>query len=82
MPLWHQWVDIVSEETSNVTELEPQLNAAKRHIQAGNMAAATTVLETLLMADREHREALYYLAVCQRQQGLNKEAIDTLKALT
>jgi len=70
----------VSEQQEKST-LEPQLNLAKRQLQAGDLKLANNTLLAILNQEKEHREALYYLAVCQRQQGANEEALASLETL-
>ncbi len=71
----------MSEQKEQGGTLEPQLNAAKRQLQAGNLEAAKRTLTELLQEDPSHREALYYLGVGQRQGGDNDGALATLITL-
>ena len=68
-------------EQQEKSTLEPQLNLAKRQLQAGDLKLANNTLLAILNQEKEHREALYYLAVCQRQQGANEEALASLETL-
>lgn len=68
-------------EQQEKSTLEPQLNLAKRQLQAGDLKLANNTLLAILNQEKEHREALYYLAVCQRQQGANEGALASLETL-
>jgi tetratricopeptide (TPR) repeat protein len=57
------------------------LKQAKLQLQQGQLAGASSILQEILSQHPEHREALYYLGVCQRQAGDNVSAAETLQQL-
>ena len=68
-------------EPQQTSTLEPQLNLAKRQLQSGDLLAANRTLSEILTEEASNREALYYLAVCQRQQGASEAALASLDTL-
>ena len=68
-------------EPQQTSTLEPQLNLAKRQLQSGDVLAANRTLSEILTEEASNREALYYFAVCQRQQGASEAALASLDTL-
>lgn len=72
-----------------MTNLEPQqeeqseklLHQAKLQLREGQLSEAQGTLVNLLAEHPQHRDGLYYLAVCQRKAGDTKAAMTTLDAL-
>ncbi|MCH1581101.1 MAG: tetratricopeptide repeat protein, partial [Luminiphilus sp.] len=60
---------------------ETLLQAAKLSLQAGDVPAARAPLHAILERYPDHREGLYYLAVCERQTGESTDAIKVLVRL-
>ncbi|NND82215.1 MAG: tetratricopeptide repeat protein [Gammaproteobacteria bacterium] len=69
---------MASEQAPPTTD---HLQIAKQYIQGNDLPAAMQVLQTLLAEKPAHRDALYYLAVCQRKVGDRSEALTTLDHL-
>ena len=63
------------------TSPDNRLKQAKLHLQQGQLPGASSILQEILSQQPAHREALYYLGVCQRQAGDNASAADTLQQL-
>ncbi|MFT5611423.1 MAG: tetratricopeptide (TPR) repeat protein [Arenicella sp.] len=57
------------------------LHQAKLKLQQGQLDEAVNSLKTLLKVSPAHRDALYYLAVCQRRQNDNQGSLNSLTAL-
>ncbi len=57
------------------------LQAAKQHIQQNRLTHATLKLQSILDSKPVHRDALYYLAVCQRREQQFHDALKTLDQL-
>ncbi|MFT5137126.1 MAG: tetratricopeptide (TPR) repeat protein [Arenicella sp.] len=57
------------------------LHQAKLQLQQGQLDEAVNSLKTLLEVTPAHRDALYYLAVCQRRQNDNQDSLDSLTTL-
>lgn len=57
------------------------LHQAKLHLQQGQLAESIVTLKTLLEDTPAHRDALYYLAVCQRRQNDNQDSLNSLATL-
>jgi len=66
-------------EDSNVAA--QHLQQAKKYIQQGKSNAALTLLQDVLNEAPNHRDGLYYFAVCQRILNQNSEALLTLERL-
>jgi tetratricopeptide (TPR) repeat protein len=60
---------------------ETLIREAKLSLQAGDVPAARVPLHTILERHPDHREGLYYLAVCERQTGESTAAIKVLDRL-
>ena len=60
---------------------ETLIREAKLNLQAGNVPAARVPLNAILEQYPDHREGLYYLAVCERQTGESTAAIKWLDRL-
>jgi len=60
---------------------ETLLQEAKLSLQAGDVPAARAPLHAILERYPDHREGLYYLAVCERQTGESTAAIKVLARL-
>ena len=69
-------LDSVMEDSS-----ETLIREAKLSLQAGDVPAARVPLHTILERHPDHREGLYYLAVCERQTGESTAAIKVLDRL-
>jgi tetratricopeptide (TPR) repeat protein len=57
------------------------LHQAKLQLQQGQLDEAVNSLKTLLDVTPAHRDALYYLAVCQRRQNANHDSLNSLTTL-
>lgn len=57
------------------------LREAKLQLQRGQLQAAISTLQHLLVEQAQHREGLYYLAVCYRQNANNTAAAEVLARL-
>ena len=68
-------------EPQQVDAIEKQLHQAKLQLQQGRMGEAIASLSALLAEHPQHRDGLYYLAVCQRKSGDTETAMATLEQL-
>lgn len=57
------------------------LHQAKLYLQQGRLDESMVSLKTLLEETPAHRDALYYLAVCQRRQNANQDSLNSLATL-
>lgn len=62
-------------------ESEKLLHQAKLQLRDGQLTQAEGSLATLLAENPQHRDGLYYLAVCQRKGGETATAMKTLEQL-
>ena len=69
-------------DPANHRSIESLLHDAKLQIKTGELSGAVLTLQQLLSIKPSHRDALYYLAVCQRKMQDNAAAMATLKQLT
>lgn len=74
-------VEPLNRQSAEVDLHQEQLRSAKLLIQQGKFSKASKQLKQLLDESPLHRDALYYLAVCQRKRQLNSEAQHTLERL-
>ena len=71
----------MTERSRNQSASDDQLREAKLALRAGQLGVAIAHLESILEDEPEHKEALYYLAVCYRQRQDHDAALETLSAL-
>ena len=72
---------LVTKKSQNQSASDAQLREAKLALSAGQLDAALAHFESILEEEPEQREALYYLAVCYRQQQDHDRALETLSTL-
>ncbi len=62
-------------------ELDTLLSKAKMAIKQNQIELANTTLQTILVEQPQHRDALYFLAVCLRREAKQDDAFDVLNKL-
>ena len=67
--------------TATDTNVDSLLHQAKQDLRKGELNRAIEALDSVLLREQNHQEALYFLAVCQRKQQSYDNALECLKRL-
>jgi tetratricopeptide (TPR) repeat protein len=72
---------MTAQDTATANSPDDVLRQAKLQLKQGQLQAASSLLQQLLETHPQHREGLYYLAVCMRQGANHAAAAEILAHL-